>query len=69
MEMKLHQAQETLTKNMLEAEKNHSNLSPNSSSNRCVGSVEKKTGGIGSKLMLKIGYEGPLKQNHRLVHQ
>ena len=58
MEMQLHHAQEALTKHMLEAEVNHSNLSSISSSDRCVGSFEKHTRGIGSNLMLKMGYEG-----------
>ena len=58
MEMQLHQAQEALTKNMREAEVIHSNLSSVSSSKRCVGSFEKHTRGIGSRLMFKIGYEG-----------
>ena len=53
MEMQLPYAQEALTQHMLEAEVNHSNLSSNSSSDRCVGSFEKHTRGIGSKLMLK----------------
>ena len=57
MEMQLHQAQKALTKNMHEAEVIHSNLSLVSSSDRCVGSFEKHTRGIGSKLMLKMVYE------------
>ena len=43
---------------MLEEKVNHSNLSWNSSSDRCVGSLENHTRGIGSKLMLKMVYEG-----------
>ena len=43
---------------MLEAEVNHSNLFSNSSSDRCVGSIEKHTRGLGSNLILKMGYEG-----------
>ena len=58
MEMQLHQAQEALTKNMLEAKLKNSNLSSISSSERCGGSFEKHARGVGSKLMLKMGYEG-----------
>ena len=58
MEMQLHQAQEALTKNMLDAEVIHSNLSSVSSSDICFGSFEKHSRGIGFELMLKMGYEG-----------
>ena len=58
MERQLHQAQEALTKKMREEEVIHSNLSSVSSLERCVGSFEKHTRGIGSKLMIKMGHEG-----------
>ena len=58
MERQLHQAQEALTKKMHEEEVIHSNLSSVSSLERCVGSFEKQTGVLGSKLMIKMAYEG-----------
>ena len=58
MERQLHQAQEALTKKMREEEVIHSNLSSVSSLEICVGSFKKHTRGIGSRLMIKMGYEG-----------
>jgi len=55
MELQLHQAQEALTKNMHEKEVIHFDLSSVSSLERCVGSFEKHTREVGSKLMIKIG--------------
>ena len=47
-----------MTKNMHEEEVIHSNLSSVSSLERCVGFFENRNRGIGSKLMIKMGYEG-----------
>lgn len=58
MDLQLHQAQEALIKNMREKEVIHSDLSSVSSLERCVGSFEKHTRGVGSKLMIKMDYEG-----------
>lgn len=58
IEMHPHQAQEALTKKMHEAKVIHSNFFLVSSSERCVGSFENNTRGIGSMLMFKMGYEG-----------
>jgi len=49
---------EALVKYQLEEEVNNSSLSSNSSNNVYVGSLEKHTRVMGSKLMSKMGYQG-----------
>jgi tuftelin-interacting protein 11 len=58
METKVYEEKETLTKYMHEHGLCNSSFSSNSSQDECFGVFQNHTRGIGSKLLLKMVYEG-----------
>ena len=58
MEIHLHDAKKTLTKYVHENEVRNSSLSSISSQNECFGAFERHDRGIGSKVLMNMGYEG-----------